>query len=200
MASVPSFSFSSLVVAPLAPLACALALVACSGAGNDDLFAGSAEANDISTNDPSPAAHPGTNPTVAPPPSPSPAPGTGAPDAGTVSPPVPTPPSCTQEVEPNNDFAKATPFKASFCGKIDSAADVDYASFVVPVGAKTIDVKHAEKNGKAVYRYFLGGASLGSDPSALEAIPGATYTVQIRLDKSGSATALPTYELDVTFQ
>ena len=64
--------------------------------------------------------------------------------------------------------------KTSFCGKIDSAADVDYASFVVPMGAKTIDVKHSEKNGKAVYRYFLGGASFGSDPVQ----PGTSQTLQ----------------------
>ncbi len=185
----------------LASLACALAVVACSGAGNEDLFAGAAEANDTSTNEPSAAPSPsagaktgGTTPTPGSSPSPPP------PDTGTVPPPAPTTATCTPEIEPNNDPAKATPFKTAFCGKIDSVADVDYASFVVPMGAKTIDVKHSEKNGKAVYRYFLGGASLGSDPGALEPIPGATYTVQIHLDKSGSATALPTYELDVAFQ
>ena len=61
-------------------------------------------------------------------------------------------------------------------------------------------MKHSEKNGKAVYRCFLGVPSLGSDPSALEPIPGATYTAQIHLDKSGGTTALPTYELDLAFQ
>ena len=189
----------------LASLACALAVVACSGAGNGDLFAGAAGANDTSANEPSAAQSPsgatttgGSVPTPGS--SPSPVPNTGSPDTGSVPPPAPTAPTCTPEIEPNNDPAKATPFKAAFCGKIDSAADVDYASLVVPMGAKTIGVKHSEKNGKAVYRYFLGGTSLGSDPSALEPIPGATYTVQIHLDKSGSATALPTYELDIAFQ
>ncbi len=186
-----------------APLVCALALVACSGAGNDDLFEGTGEANDTSATSPAGATPPsGATPGGATPggatPTPAPAATPPPPDTNAVPPPAAA--TCTPEIEPNNDVTKATPFKTSLCGKIDSASDVDYASFVVPKGATTIDVKHSEKNGKAAYRYFLGGAMLGTDPDLLEPIPGATYTVQIRLDRSGSTTALPTYELDIAFK
>jgi hypothetical protein len=61
-------------------------------------------------------------------------------------------------------------------------------------------VKHTETNGKVIYRYFYGSTPFGGDPSALDPIAGAKYTVQIRADKSGSASSLASYQLDIAFQ
>ena len=180
----------------------ALPVAACSGADNQDLFADQAPQNDTSSSNPAPS-----SPAKTPADQPSSAPATGTagtPAAPAADPtPAPTPPDqpakCTQEIEPNNDLAHPTPFTASFCGKIDSANDVDYGSFVVPKGATSIALRHAENNGTVSYRYFMDGVPMLGPDGVLMAVPGATYTVQIKATQNGGG-ARPTYELDVSFK
>jgi len=118
------------------------------------------------------------------------------PDAGQADADPPTP-TCTPEAEPNNDLAHATPFVGSFCGKIGSGNDVDFGSFVVPPNAKSIVISHSENGGKVNYRYYLNGRLLAaSDP--IDAVPGATYAVQIKPGNGGSDS--PSYKLDVAFK
>lgn len=93
-----------------------------------------------------------------------------------------------------------TPFTSSICGKIGSAMDVDYVTFVAPKDADVVRITHAETSGRAVYRYFLDGAQVPLQGDELDAVPGATYVVQVRLDKSnGAGGSLPSYEIDVAF-
>ncbi|HSO36034.1 MAG TPA: hypothetical protein VLT33_26080 [Labilithrix sp.] len=173
----------------------ALVLTACSGAAGSELFA-PGDPNDTSPTDPAPSATtPDPTPPVpdAGPPEPPPVvPDAGRPDA---EPPVPT---CTQEAEPDNDLSHATVFTASLCGKIDSASDVDFGKFVVPLNAKSLAITHEEKGGKVSYRYYRNGQQLQAS-DALDAIPGATYSVQIRL-ANGNPNDRPTYQLNVSFK
>jgi len=170
------------VIAPLALAAFAsLALAACSGAGNEDLFEGTP--SDTAGTLPTPTTKPGapTTPT---------APATPAKDAGPTPPPADG--QCTQEREPNNESAKATPFTSGLCGKIDNNNDVDYGSFEAPMNVETISWKHSEKGGRATYRFFLLGGGIGQ----VQAIPGGKYVVQVR----GSNGDRPTYEVNVAFK
>jgi len=175
------------------PLA-ALVLVSCSGAAGSDLFA--ADETAAAPTDPAPTgtgtAHPVPPLTEAGTPEPPPV----VPDAGRpdVDPPTPT---CTPESEPNNDVAHATAFTGSFCGKIAGANDVDFGRFLVPQNAKTMAITHAESGGKVSYRYYLNGQLLPLSES-IEAIPGAAYTVQIKLANGNGNT--PSYQLDVAFK
>lgn len=163
----------------------ALALVACSGAQNQDLFEASVEQDDTSAVQPAPAPPPGKTET-------------GKPSAPPAAPNENDPPeACTPEKEPNDDAAEATPFKTGLCGEIESGRDVDYGSFVVPPNAKSITWDHTERDGEASYRFFLGLGNVPVpelDDDTLQAIPGATYLVQIRRSSS-----TPTYELTLTF-
>jgi hypothetical protein len=177
----------------------ALVLVGCSGAAGSDLFA--ADQTATSPTDPSPTGTGTTTPEPTPP----------LPDGGTIDPPPVVPdagrpdvdpptPTCTPEAEPNNDLAHATPFTASFCGKIAGSNDVDFGRFVVPQNAKSMAISHSENGGKVNYRYYLNGQLLALSDS-IDAIPGATYTVQIKLATgSGNGNGTPSYQLDVAFK
>ncbi len=174
----------------------AVALAGCSGAAGSDLFAADQSASPTdpapigSTPDPTPPLPDGS--TVDPTP--------GPPDAGRpeVDPPAPT---CTPEAEPNNDLGHATPFTTSLCGKIATANDVDFGTFKVPQNAKDMQITHVENGGKVNYRYYLNGTLLPLSES-IDAIPGATYGVQIKLATGpvspGGST--PSYQLDVQFK
>jgi len=173
----------------LSILAClalaASALAACSGAGNEDLFEASNDQSETTTTLPATTkpATPDARAPSTPPKDPTPA-------------PVPTA-KCTQEDEPNNDQRNATEFQTSICGKIDGNGDTDYASFEVPDDALGVSFKHTETGGKATYRFFLNGLQVpGSVDDELRAIPGQTYTVQVR----GQNGDKPSYQLDVSFQ
>ena len=173
----------------------AVVLVGCSGAAGSDLFSADQTA---SPTDPAPT---GSTPDPTPP----------LPDSGTVDPtplpdaarpdaPDPTP-TCTPEAEPNNDLAHATAFTTSFCGKIATANDVDFGTFKVPQNAKDMQITHVENGGKVIYRYYLEGQLLPLSDS-IDAIPGATYTVQIKLatgNGNGNGNT-PSYQLDVQFK
>jgi hypothetical protein len=178
----------------------AVLVAACSGAGNDDLFE-SGQQSDTSSNNPAPATTgTGGSATKTPP---TTAPGTPEPapePPGTPNNPAPDNDTCTPEVEPNNDIAKATLFTSRFCGKIDSGSDVDFARFVVPKTATTVTFKHSEKSGRVSYRFFFGSVPVQPEGDQLTVIPGATYNVQMRLSQSGGSGDRPTYELDVAFQ
>jgi hypothetical protein len=175
----------------------ALVLAGCSGAGNADLFEGSGNQNDIAATDPAPSATTPTPPSEVPDAGP-PVPVPPVRDAGVDAPPPP--PACTPEAEPNNDINHATTFTASLCGKIDSNNDVDFGRFVVPAGAKNLTITHAEQNGKVSYRYYLDGQLLPVNGGDINAIPGAVYSVQIKLSPAGSGGDRPTYQLDVSFK
>jgi hypothetical protein len=176
----------------------ALLLVACSGAASTDLFEGAPDQTDTSATDPAPVAtSPTTPPTGAPPPqTPPPGPVPPTTDAGVDA--APPPPACTPEAEPDNDINHATTFTAHLCGKIDSNNDVDFGRFVVPAGAKGLSITHAEQNGKVIYRYYLNGTLLPVSEN-INAIPGAVYSVQIKLSPAGSGGDRPTYQLNVSF-
>jgi hypothetical protein len=173
-----------------------LALAACSGAGNQDLFESASEQSDTASTLPTPSngtsGTPGTG-------APSTPPGTGK-DPGTTQPtPEPAADECTPEKEPNDEASKATPFKTGLCGKIDSSNDVDYGSFVVPANARSITWDHTE-SARVSYRFYVAGVPVPAlDDETLQVVPGATYTVQI---KSGSTSGgnRPTYELTVDIQ
>jgi hypothetical protein len=169
----------------LSLLAC-VALAACSGAGNEDLFEASGDQADQASTLPAPTTPTGTND----------APKTNTPAKPAQPAPTPTA-KCTQEDEPNNDQRNATEFDTSICGKIDGNGDTDYASFEVPEDALNVTFKHTETGGKATYRFFLNGLQVSqSADDELRALPGATYTVQVR----GQNGDRPSYQLDVTFQ
>lgn len=187
-------SFDVLLACRAAALALVACSVACSGAGNQDLFEAAAEQDDTSTTLPAPStASPDAGTTT--PSNPS----TPTKDAGTPEPPA-EPEKCTQEKEPNNDVNKATPFTTGLCGKIDSSSDVDFGSFKVPQGAKSITWKHDENGGQLSYRFFVGGVPVpAADDDELRVVPGATYAVQIR-SASGNGGNRPTYELTVTIK
>jgi hypothetical protein len=166
----------------------AFALAACSGAGNEDLFT-PASSSDTSSTSPS-----GSND------KPSSSNGTTTPPTKAPGPPTQQE-ACTQESEPNNDVDNATSFTSGLCGKIGNQNDVDYGTFDVPGDAKGITITHAETGGKVTYRFALDGVPIPLQGDQLKAIPGATYTVQIRLDRSGGGTGgLPGYELYVSFK
>ena len=193
----------SLFTFPIVAGALALALVGCSGAGNADLFDDSSSAgNDTSSINPAPSAPAksaaSNDPAASAPPAP-------VKPGETPGPKDPAPPAadCTQEVEPNNVAAKATPFASCLAGKIDSRDDVDWGTFTAPKGAKAIVLKHAETNGAVSYAYYMNGLPLFAEGSdrALDLVPGATYAVQIRSAQAGNGgNTRPTYQLDISFQ
>lgn len=179
------------------PAVVALALVGCSGAGNQDLFDGDGDPRtDTNAVTPSPsgsATAPASPGAVLPPNNPGTTPP--KPEGEDERPAA----KCTPEAEPNNDLAKATPFTTGLCGKIDSNNDVDYGRLTVPVGKTTIVFKHSEKGGKASYRFFAGAVPAQQSGDEVKVIPGMTYSVQVKL-ASGEGNNRPTYELDVEFK
>ena len=178
----------------------ALLLVGCSGAGNADLFNGdpgepaSAEQNDTSASDPGPSTNK-QQPTV-------PGQFAAAPPPAADTPPVaPDPmPKCPQEAEPNNDINKATLFTTSLCGQIGTASDVDFVSFVVPAGKTEVAIKHDAKGGKIAYRYYLQGIYLPIGGDGMKVIPGATYSIQMKLSPTSASTDRPSYQVDISFK
>lgn len=167
-----------------------VALVACAGAGNEDLFEASADQSETAATLPAPATTPGTTPRPAP----------VTPGADAAPAPAPVEEKCTPEKEPNNDVNRATEFTSCISGKIESANDVDWATFDVPLDALEVTLKHSEKNGKVSYRVFLqGGLVAQSADEELRVLPGATYTVQMRLAPGNNGNR-PTYELNVAFK
>lgn len=189
----------------------ALQVAACSGADSKEVFGPSSPENDTSASNPAPNASADSPSPADPAPSasapetpgtpstsgtsePTPAP-TAAPTAAPTPPAAPA--SCTQEVEPNNDAAQATPFTSRFCGRIDNGSDADFASFVVPANANAITLTHSEKGGDVTYRYFANGVPILGDDPVLPAIPGTTYTVRTTSTNGGGKH--PTYEIDVSF-
>jgi hypothetical protein len=184
--SVRARSSSIAILAHALVIPCALALAACSGAGNEDLFQPS-QSNDSTTPSPSTSDKPSSSNGATTPPTK---------DTG----PAQQAEACTPEAEPNNDVDNATSFTTGLCGKIGNQNDVDYGTFDVPGDAKSITIKHAETGGKVTYRYSFDGVPISLQGDQLKAIPGATYTVQIRLDRSGGGNGgLPSYELGVSF-
>jgi hypothetical protein len=185
----------------------ALLLVGCGGAGNEDLFNGdpgqpaALEDNDTAESDPVSSTK---KDAPAPPSAAAPAPSVPATPSDPATPPAtpdPDPaPSCTHTAEPNNDLGHATTFTTSLCGKIDSASDVDFGSFVVPAGKTQISIKHDEQGGKVAYRYYLQGILLPLAGDGMIVIPGLTYSVQMKLSPSSNAADRPTYQLDVSFK
>ena len=173
----------------------AVVLAACSGAGNEDLFE-ETEQQDVSKTDPAPTT---TDPVKTTPgkTGETTTPGTPAPPATPTTPPAAD--ACTQEIEPNNDLVRATPFKERLCGKIDSATDVDYGRIIVPAKATTLTFKHSEKNGRLNYRFFLNSVPIQANEE-INVLPGATYSVQIRPPTGGGGGDRPQYELEVAFQ
>lgn len=172
---------SSSVVVGLSVLV--LALAACSGAGNQDLF----EASDESDTS---AATPSSSPSDK-----GDGEGPKKPDPG----PAAQGDKCTPEREPNDDAEDATEFTTGFCGKIEDDDDVDYGTFVVPQDVTTMTWKIHETGGKAEYRFSVFGVSFSTNGDTMRAIPGATYQVQIK-SASGNSGNRPTYELSVSFK
>jgi hypothetical protein len=185
----------------------ALLLVGCSGAGNADLFNGDPGAPPSSEDDDTAVEPVASTKKEAPgQPAAAPAPGSApAPEAPSTPAPPTTPdpdpaPSCTHAAEPNNDLNHATVFTASLCGKIDSATDVDFGSFVVPAGKTQISIAHSEEGGKVAYRYYLQGILLPLAGDGMIVIPGMTYSVQAKLSSASNSGDRPTYHLDVSFK
>ena len=167
-------------------------LSACSGANDTGLFGGAT--TEGSPTDPTPPIT-SADPTTAPTTTPTTTPDAGEPETGSdASPPDET---CTQEVEPDDNFDRATPFTARFCGQLSSATDVDFGQFVVPQGAKSLSITHAETGGKVAYRYYKNGVLLPIT-AEIAATPGIVYGVSIRL-AAGSKTDTPIYKLNVAF-
>jgi hypothetical protein len=184
--AVSARSSSIAILARALALPCALALTACSGAGNEDLFQPSS--SDSASTTPS-----GSSETRSP--------SNGTPGSPAKDPGAQHTAACTPEVEPNDDVDNATSFTSGLCGKIDAPGDVDYGTFDVPADAKSITVRHTETGGKVTYKYAVQGVPIALQGDQLKAVPGATYTVQIRLDRSGGGNGgLPSYELDVSFK
>jgi|GEM_PF-6637651 len=185
------------------PLSASLAsLVACSGAGNQDLFEGNATASDISFNEPETPSGTTTAPAAST--------ETEGADAGPSSPAPPTPPppadagtadaapaeTCTLETEPNNTMATPNAFTTCFRGEVESSKDVEYGRFTMPATAREVRWTHDDDGGKVAFRFFLNGVPVLTKNNKLVApIPGATYLVQVRTTQSR-----PTWELRLTFE
>ena len=185
-------------------------LVGCSGAGNQDLFDDSASGNATSSVNPTTPAGstktPGASDTKTPSDG-APAPTTPAPTPTMPVDPVQPPADngkCTAEIEPNDTAAKATAFTSRFCGKIDTASDVDFGTFVVPKGAQSIVIQHSEKGGSVTYRYLVNGVSMPAidiGDIQLDVVPGTTYAISARASQFQNGSGQhPTYEVDVTFK
>lgn len=183
-------SSSIVILARALALPCALALTACSGAGNEDLFQSPPSDSSLT---PSPSTSGSSD---------TPSPSNGKrPATPAKNPGAPQTAACTPEVEPNDDVEHATPFTSGMCGNIDTPNDVDYGVFDVPADARSITVKHTETGGKVAYKFSLDGVPIALQGDQLRAVPGATYVVQIRLDRSGGGNGgLPSYELYVSFK
>lgn len=187
----------------------ALLLVGCSGAGNSDLFTGApgepgssepevtASEPTTSTKKQQPTA-PG-EPAAAPAPA-APAPAAPTPPATTPDPAPPPAPTCTHEDEPNDEIHKATSFTTSICGKINTASDIDYVSFVVPPGKTEIAIKHDETGGKVAYRYYIQGIYLPFAGDGMTVIPGVTYSIQMKLAPTSATADRPNYQVDISFK
>ncbi|MBX3189908.1 MAG: hypothetical protein KF819_22975 [Labilithrix sp.] len=167
-----------------------LSLAACSGADHADLFEASMRQDDTSATEPPAASAPGAT-TPSPAPSVDPGPAPSAPDA----PSEPDAPACTQEIEPNDDQGRATPFTTRLCGKIDKGDSADWGRFTLPPGTTKVSWRHKETGGKATYRFYVNGMPFVGDMPGdeLRVIPNATYTVQIR----GERGDRPSYELEI---
>jgi hypothetical protein len=78
-----------------------------------------------------------------------------------------------QESESNNDVgsANAVPLaaggSATFCGRIDSASDVDVLTFTLPVGA----------NGIGLHRYADVSSPNSNDISVVPALDGTAFAI-----------------------
>jgi hypothetical protein len=176
----------------------ALLVAGCSGAGNTDLFGTPSEpqAEDTSPTEPVPSATTPVTPPSNNPPPPVPV----VPDAGPND-AEPPPSKCTPEVEPNSTMTKATTFTVALCGKINSYSDTDYGRFVVPAGATSVAITHAEQGGMVAYRYYVNGQFLNIiDSDDIKVTPGQVYSVQMKLAPTSNGEDRPTYELGITFQ
>jgi hypothetical protein len=173
----------------------AIFLVACSGAGNEDLFGsppnrGVAAIDPPKTTMPNPPADKNKGSGSATPPSSS----GGGNDQGQDN---DNPPACTKEVEPNDTMKNATPFTSSFCGQIATKGDVDYGKIIAPANAKRMKYTVTSPDGKLTWRLYADGIPMPDEATAAMAIPGATYTFE--LSQTPGSGGHPSYEVDVTF-
>lgn len=180
----------------------AIGLVACSGAAETELFDGDgANGTGISSSptDPTPSKSGSSSDTSSSPPASAPPPVSTTPPPGQRDPP-PAGDDCTTELEPNDDLDSATPFDKSLCGKIDSKNDVDYGEIVAPDDATKMTYSITSKDGNVAHRFYVDGApTFLENGGAMHVVPGATYTVELRLPP-GSGGAKPSYRIDVTFE
>lgn len=176
-----------------------IALCACSGAGNQDLFEGSSTESDVQ----------GTLPTPTPSPSPSPS---NAPTSTTTPPsapppaapaPTPQPETCVAEKENNNTQANANEFKTCFKGQLSNNNDVDFGVFTVPAGTKSTAWTHKESGGKVAYRFQMEGLPIDVGPGIdgeLRLTAGETYVVRVAPQNTGGGGGTKTWELNLTFK
>lgn len=184
--------------APRASLLLFLVAAGCSGAGHDDLFE-PVEQQDNSATEASPSSPAPPPPAGGPVSAPDDDPPAPAADAGAGAPPAPKPAGCTQEVEPNDQRAQATPFTESLCGKLDRSRDVDFGRFTAPAGAKRLAISHSEKDGRVSYRLYVNGTQIFTDLEDAPVIPGASYEIRMTLPQ-GSLIDRPSYEVRVKFE
>jgi hypothetical protein len=80
------------------------------------------------------------------------------------------------EIEPNDTAQTATPFtELSFCGVLETAADVDYATFDTPPGMK-LGLFQGVIDGKVDFELTVGGITFG--PGETTKFDSGTYLVK----------------------
>ncbi len=182
-------------------------LLACSGAGNEDLFAarGGPTQNDTATSPPTPS-NGGTSQSSDPTQPTGGGSGSGsasaAPSESSDPPPPPPPPAapaCPQESEPNDTLKTATLFTSSICGAIATRDDVDFVKVVAPDHAKRMTYTVKSKDDAVAYHLYANGLPIPFDPGELPVSGGSTYALELRSAGNGGG-AKPTWEVDVTFE
>lgn len=125
------------------------------------------------------------------------APAAPAPDAGAPAPdagppadsgaPPPPKAGCASEKEPNDSAATANATSGAFCGALSSTSDVDWATFVVPVGSTFLTLTTSSDASFALGVYNAGRCGLlaTGEKSARVTVSGGPATLCVQIASPG---------------
>jgi hypothetical protein len=111
------------------------------------------------------------------------------PDAGSPADGGAPPPSggCVSEKEPNDSAATANATGGSFCGALSSGSDVDWATFVAPVGSTFLSLTTSSDASFALGVYKAGRCGLlaTGEKSARVTVAGGPATLCVQIASPG---------------
>lgn len=154
--------------------------IACGGATEQDVLSasssGSASSSSSSSSSSASSSSGGSSPG-------------GSSSGDTGGPKDPPSPSCTQESEPNDAPRSANELVTSVCGVLDPASEVDFLTFELPEGTKTMGLGF---EGDIKMRVFVEGHdTVEISPKENPPVPfviGTPYYIQIRAFSGGDTT------------